>query len=96
MTLTLRKFLVLAIIAGVFLVANALVIVHWLNETGAIDTAALIRKEFLTGTAITVILALLILLVGPGYQSFSARRSCPVCDRQHRNGTYCSHCGSKV
>lgn len=105
MTLTIRKLVVLAIVAGVFLVAHALTLAHWLSQSGAVDAAASIRREFLTGTAITVILALLILLVAPGgirgagasgAGASGVSVACPVCDRKHRGGAYCSHCGSKV
>jgi len=38
---------------------------YWLPEKGVVDWAKNIRNEYLTGTAITIIVALLILLVGP-------------------------------
>jgi hypothetical protein len=98
MTLTLRKFLVLALIATVFLVANALAIAYWLNDSGAIDFAAFLRKEFLTGTAITVILALLFLLVGPtpgNTHATGRHHACGVCGASRSAGAYCNHCGSK-
>jgi len=96
MTLTIRKCIVLALVAGVFLVAHALTLAHWLNQSGAVDAAASIRREFLTGTAITVILALLILLMGSSHTGSQSRNACPVCDRKHHGGAYCSHCGSKM
>lgn len=95
MTLGIRKLIVAGLIGGVFVTANALVLAHWLSEVGAVDLAVNIRREFVTGTAITVIVALLILLVGP--QGGASSRRCPVCDKRLRGGgAYCSSCGSKV
>lgn len=95
MTLTIRKVIVLAIVAGVFLLANALVIAHWLNQAGVIDAAVSIRREFLTGTAITVIVALLILLTGPGRKVVGLGCRCTVCGHRQLGGDYCSDCGSR-
>ncbi len=55
-----------------------------------------IRKEFLTGTAITIIIALLFLLAKPRGEGGSLFRHCPVCDHRLLRGKYCSECGSKV
>ena len=96
MTLTFRKTLVLAIIASVFLIAHALVIAHWLDGVGAIKAAGYLREEFLTGTAITVILAMLVLITNAGVRRGRVQRSCPVCDHPHGHGAYCSQCGSRV
>jgi len=93
MTITMRKLVVLALVAIIFLLANAVVVVEWLREQGVLDVAREIRKEYVTGTAITVIVVLLILLVRPG----AAGRRCPVCERHLRGGArYCSDCGSRV
>ena len=94
-----RKIVVLSLVGGIFLLANVMLVAHWLNETGVVDWAGRVRQEFLTGTAITVIIALLILLVKPGSDGSVAGliRRCPVCN--HRipgRGSYCSECGSKV
>ena len=62
MTLGLRKLVVIGVIAFVFLLANFLTLTHWLSRTSIIDWAQGMRREYLTGTAITVILALLFLL----------------------------------
>ena len=53
MSLTIRKIIVIGVIGAIFLAGNVLLIANWL------------RENFLTGTAITVIIALLILLVNP-------------------------------
>lgn len=98
MTLGIRKLLVLVIVGAVFLAANILLVAHWLNEVGVVETAKGIREEFLTGTAITIIVALLILLVGPKSRGWRiSRRQCPVCDHSiSGNAKYCGECGSKV
>ena len=97
MVLAYRKLLVAAVVGAVFLLADALIVAHWLREVGAVDLAKNIREEFLTGTAITIIVALLILLVKPRPEGGTLFRQCPVCD--HRllgRGKYCGECGSKV
>ena len=99
MTLTVRKIIVLGLIGMILLMANILVVANWISETGIADKAVWVRKEFLTGTAIAVILALLILLVSPKVsgRAVSFARRCPVCDKRLiGNVNYCSECGSKV
>jgi hypothetical protein len=60
-----------------------------------IDWAKDARKEYLTGTAITVIVVLLILLVAPRGEGRRLLRRCPVCDHTLLSGSkYCSDCGS--
>ena len=97
MTVGVRKVIVLGLVAGVFLTANVLLVANWLAEKGVIDFAKNIRAEYLTGTAITIIIVLMILLVGGRSSGAGLLRRCPVCD--HRligKGAYCSECGSKV
>ena len=100
MTLTSRKFIVVLLIGSVFLLGNILIVANWIAETGVAEKANWVRHEFLTGTAITIIVALLILLVTPKNRSGHAMgfiHKCPVCD--HRllgRGGYCSECGSKI
>ena len=96
MTLGLRKFVVAASVGGIFVLANALVVTHWLREVGAIDLARNIREQFLTGTAITIIVAMLILLVKPAATGSGWIRRCPVCDHRLLRGKYCGECGSKA
>ena len=98
MSLTGRKTIIISLIAGVFLAGNILVIAQWLADKRVPEIANWIRYEFLTGTAIAVILALLILLVGPGHGSRAVTfRRCPVCDKRlNGNQNYCGECGSKV
>jgi len=100
MTLGIRKFIVLVLVVALFLPANAWLVVNWLEEKGAVDLAKHVHKEYLTGTAITIIIVLLILLVKPGTRAVSRLglgRRCPVCD--HRllgRAVYCGDCGSKA
>ena len=97
MTLGLRKLIVLALVGLLFLVANAWLVVHWLDDNGMIDGAKHVRREYLTGTAITIIVVLMILLVGPRAASGRLGRRCPVCEHRVGSGaSYCSTCGSKV
>lgn len=101
MTLGLRKIILLILIGSVFLMANIVLVANWLSESGVSEFAQTIKSNYLTGTAVTIIIALLILLVGPktanGSKLVGFIRKCPVCD--HRligRGSYCSECGSKV
>jgi len=101
MTLTIRKIIVLGLIGTVFLMANILVVANWISDTGIAEKAGWLRKEFLTGTAIAVIIVLLILLTSPRNSSsgrtMSFTRRCPVCDKRLvGNPKYCGKCGSKV
>ncbi len=100
MTLGIRKTIVLVLVAAIFLLANMWLVMNWLEEKGVIDMAKYVRKEFLTGTAITIILALLILLVKPAREAAGRCgwiRRCPVCDHLLLGrGSYCGACGSKV
>lgn len=100
MTLTIRKIIVLGLIGTIFLAANILVVATWIAETGIAEKAGWLRREFLTGTAIAVILALLVLLVSPknaAGKAISFTRRCPVCDKRViGNPNYCGECGSKI
>ena len=100
LSLGFRKLLVLSLVGGVFLLGNIWLVVNWLDDKGVIDGAERVRREYLTGTAITIIVVLLILLVKPG-RTVAGRvgllRRCPVCDRRLLDhGKYCSECGSAV
>ena len=99
-SLGIRKMVVLVLVAAIFLLANAWLVVNWLQEKGLVEWAGHIKSEYLTGTAITIILVLLFLLVRPGKEVVSRvglMRRCPVCDRVVvGRGEYCAECGSKV
>jgi hypothetical protein len=100
MSLTVRKIVVLGLIGTIFLMANILIVANWIAESGIAEKAGWLRKEYLAGTAIAVILALLVLLVSPGNttgQAICFNRSCPVCNKRLIGSpNYCSECGSKV
>ena len=100
MSLVIRKVIVVGLVVGVFVMANALVIAGWLADRGLIDWASSIRREFLTGTAIAVILALLILLVPAtrsGRSIWGLAKRCPVCEEQvSARARYCGECGSRA
>ena len=97
MSLTIRKIFVLGLIGSILLLGNILMVANWLAERGVVDWAHHIRAEYLTGTAVTIIVVLLILLVSPGASGKSLVRRCPVCDHVLvGRGGYCSECGSKV
>lgn len=98
MTLTSRKIIIILLIGAIFLLGNILVVANWIANTGISEKANWVKENFLTGTAITIILTLLILLTSSkSSQVFGLVRRCPVCD--HRligRGNYCSECGSKI
>ena len=97
MTLSARKLMVIGLVGMVLLMANIMVVAHWLDENGIVEGAAHFRDEFLTGSAITIIVVLLILLVNPTGHAQAVTRNCPVCDHTLRGtGQYCSECGSRV
>jgi len=97
MSLTIRKAIVLGLIGTILLLGNILFVASWLAERGVVDWARTIRSEYLTGTAITIIAVLLILLVSPKAGVRGLVRRCPVCDHVLAGrGGYCSECGSRV
>ena len=97
MSLTIRKAIVLGLIGAILLLGNILFVANWLADKGVVAWARNLRSEYLTGTAITVIAVLLILLVSPRAKSAGLVRRCPVCDHVLvGRGGYCSECGSKV
>ncbi len=98
MTLRIRKLIVIGIIGIVFMAGNIIVIANWLVAKGIPEKANWIRDNFLNGTAITIIIALLILLVNPGRtDSNIGQHRCPVCDKKiSGNSNYCGECGCKV
>jgi len=97
MTLTIKKLVVLGLIGGVLLLGNVVFVASWLAEKGVVDWAQDIRAEYLTGTAVTIIAVLLILLVSPKVGAKRLARRCPVCDHMLiGRGDYCSECGSRV
>lgn len=97
MSLGIRKIVIIGLIGAIFLTINVPLIANWLSEKGVPEKANWLRENFLTGTAITVIVALLILLVSPGKSRIGIGRSCPACDKRFLgNPNYCADYGSKV
>jgi len=97
MTLTMRKLIVAGSVAAVLILANALLIANWLARLGLVGLAQGLRQEYVTGTAISVIAVMLVLLVGPARGPALPVRRCPVCDRElRREGNYCPECGSRA
>lgn len=95
MSLTIRKAIVLGLIGAILLLGNIVLVANWLSEKGVMTWAQYIRAEYLTGTAVTVIVVLLILLVSP--KASALARRCPVCDHVLLSrGKYCGECGSKA
>ena len=98
MTLMSRKVIIILLIGAVFLLGNILVVANWIANTGIAEKANWIKENFITGTAVTIVLTLLILLTSSkSSRVFGLVRRCPVCD--HRligRGAYCSECGSKI
>ena len=62
MTIKMQRLFVVVPVASLLLLANFLAVGQWLDRTGVIRWARSINTEYITGTAITVIAALLILL----------------------------------
>ena len=97
MSVTIRKAVVLGLLGTVLLLGNILFVANWLTEKGAVDWARHIGAEYLSGTAITIVAVLLILLVSPRTGARGLVRRCPVCDHVLMSrGGYCSECGSRV
>ncbi len=95
MSLTIRKVIVLGLIGSILLLGNILLVANWLAELGVVNWARGVRADYLTGTAVTIIVVLLILLVCP--KAGTLVRRCPVCDHVLvGRGKYCGECGSKV
>ena len=94
----LRKLIVITIVIAILAFAGLPAITTALYRLGVIPIARSIRAEYLTGTALAVILALLILL--PSFQRVAVPRRAdryPVCDQPLRHrGRYCPTCGSRL
>jgi len=97
MSLTIQKIIILGLIGSILLLGNILFVANWLAEKGVVDWARHIQAEYLTGTAVTIVVVLLILLVSPRVGARGLVRRCPVCDHVLvGRGGYCSECGSRV
>ena len=77
-----KKLIVIGVIVAILLLANALAITAWLDDQGMVGWAQSVRAEYVTGTAITVIVTLLILLPAAGVRAvnrWGRAARCPVC-----------------
>ena len=96
-TLTIRRLIIVGLIGAVILLANTWAIASWLSKAGLIGWAQRVRVEYLTGTAVTLIVVFLLLLGPATCRVVASIRRCPVCDRPlARRGKYCPECGSRV
>lgn len=94
MTLTARKYLIIGFAAAILLLAGAFTVVSWLDNLGLIGWPGM-RDEYLTGTAITIIVVLLVLVGAPA--GHRVVRRCPVCEHVlMRPARYCPTCGSRI
>jgi hypothetical protein len=100
MTIKMRRLIVVVPIASILLLANFLALGDWLSRAGVIGWARSIHAEYVTGTAVTVIAVLLILLPTRARGESPVTeigRACPVCEQRLRpGGRYCPACGSRV
>jgi len=92
MSLAIRRMVVLGLIGSILQLGNVLFVASWLAEKGVVDWARDIRAEYLTGTAVTIIVVLLMLLVGPTVGTRGVVRRCPMCDHVlvGRGGACCT------
>jgi len=96
MTLAVRKRFVAGGVLLLIGLANLGMFVSWLETAGVLAWAQRACDRYVTGTAITVIAALLILLPSGTVIATCVQR-CRVCDALLlRRGEYCSECGSRV
>ena len=62
MTTVLRKLLVLGMVAMVLMLASIYEVVRWLTRLGVTDIAEHVADRYLTGTAVAVIVVMVLLL----------------------------------
>ncbi len=86
-----RCVIVAAVVAVVRVLANAWTVVAWLDALGAVGLAWWIHAEYVTGTAITLILVLLFLSLST-HCTRGAR--CRVCEEPIPQARYCPACVS--
>lgn len=95
MTLFSRKLIIVGAMFLILALAGAYTVVSWLDDCGVIGWARGLRDEYLTGTAITITIVLIILIGAPA--GCMMLRRCPVCEQVLlRPGQYCSTCGSRM
>lgn len=62
MTTILRKLLVLGMVGMVLVLAGIYEVVRWLTQLGVTDMAGQVADTYLTGTAVAIIVAMVLLL----------------------------------
>ena len=95
-----RKLVVIVAIGLILMFAGLPSIVAWLDRVGIIGWARSVIAEYITGTAITIIVVLLFVLPREIWirrcQPFHTLQ-CPVCEASlYRDGRYCPECGSRT
>ncbi len=93
MSLQQRRWVVIAVIGIIILLAQFWMIGEWLERHGVLAWAGKVRREFLTGTALVVI-AVMLFLAGSRHKRLGERR-CRVCSSPLAQGSYCPSCGSR-
>jgi hypothetical protein len=100
MTLGTRKLVIAGAVATVILLANFLVLARWLDNIGLVGWARGVKAEYLTGTSLTIIVVLFVLVVPHGHGNErcpTPTRFCQVCEHElSPGGRYCPTCGSRV
>ena len=100
MAIKMRRLIVIVPVATILLLANFMALSQGLDSTGVIEWARSFNAKYITGTAITVIAALLILMPSSPRSArapFISRSRCPVCNEELRpGGRYCAACGSRI
>ncbi len=90
-----RKLSIIVVLGAVALLANVGAVADWLQAIGAVHWAQYVCAEYATGTALTVIVVIL-LLVPATVVCATAVTRCSVCDAAlWRQGKYCPECGSR-
>lgn len=96
MTLAARKRIIAGSVLLLICIANLGMFVRWLETLGVLAWAQHVCDHYVTGTSVTVVAALLILLPSGTVLAICVQR-CRVCDTVlFRRGKYCSECGSRV
>ena len=96
MTSMIKKRIIVCSFLVLVCMANAQVLVAWLDAGGVLPLATHVCDHYLKGTAVTVILVFLFVTPSKSINNHRCRR-CRVCGAElTRRGKYCSACGSRV
>lgn len=95
-----RKLIIITTIGAILAIGGLPEISAMLTNFGLVGFARELRTEFLTGTALAIILVLLILVPPHVFVAVLLQlptRLCNVCNQRiDRTARYCPHCGSRV